>query len=117
MKVLHFTQLLMKVGGILPAFSDTHLGKCMEILKFFVSLIGPFYGTIASFAYSVYHMDDLRLLTSGLFVCIGCAISIVLEISLLLQTDDIQQLLIQLESLVNKSKYLYENYVDYLNVN
>lgn len=110
MKVLSFTQLLMKVCGILPTFDDTCSGKCMEILKLIIVFIGPFMGTVTSFAYSLNHSDDLRLLTSALYVSIGSSMSIVIEISLWLQTDDIQDLLKQLESLVNKSKYLQKKY-------
>lgn len=103
MKVLHFTQTLMKVSGILPIFGDTFLGKCMEILKLVCFLIGPIYASTTTFAFGVRHFDDLLLLTSSMYVSIGCAISISMQISLWYQSDTLQLLLKQLETLVNKS--------------
>lgn len=103
MKILQFTQTLMKISGILPIFGETFIGKTMELLKLGVLSLGPFYASTTTFALAIFNLDDLLLMTTSLYISIGCAICILLHFSHSFQSKDIQQFLHKMECLVNES--------------
>lgn len=96
----------MKLSGILPRFNGTFSGKAMEALNVIALSLGPLYASISTFALAIVSFDNLSLMTSSLYISIGCAISISLHISHWLQTNKFQELLTDMESLVDESKHL-----------
>lgn len=106
MKVLQFTQNLMKISGILPQFGGSFIGKTMEILKLVLLSIAPTYAVVSTFALAIVSFDNMPLMTSSLYISIGCTISISLHFSHCLQSQNIQKLLKDMELIVNESRYL-----------
>lgn len=105
MEVLQFTQKLMKISGILPFFDGSSIGKIMEVFKLIILSLGPTYASITTFALAIISLDNLPLMTSSLYISIGCAISISLHLSYCLQSQKVQKLLNDLELLVNESEH------------
>lgn len=105
MHILQSAKTLMKISGILPIFANNFRGKCFEKLKLLLILSGPIYVVISTFAFSVVHFDDLRLLTTSLYISVGTAMAVLAHGSLCCQTGKVERLLEDIGALVNESEY------------
>lgn len=104
MNILRFAQTLMKISGILPTFGRNLSGRCLDMIKLILILISPIYVVISTLAFSIAHYDDLRALTTSLYISVGTAMAISVHCSLCFQSDNLQILLDEMELLVNESE-------------
>lgn len=110
MKILQFTQTLLKFSAVLPMFStSSFMGKIRETLKFIAIILPPFYGATSTFAFTLIHIDNLRLVSLSMLVCLGTLTGFFLIISFSLKTNSVTYLLKDIESLANKSKCCFHS--------
>lgn len=95
----------MEISGLVCTLTENIVDKLFNFMRFLVFLSGPVHTAISTIAYSVVHFEEFRLVVSTTYVIFGAAVSISLCISMYIQSKDIERLLIQIENLVNESKY------------
>lgn len=104
MQILNFTKTLLKICVVLPAFGESYIGAIMEIIKKIFFTIPIIYAAITAFAFAVNHISNLSLVAPSMYVSIGSAIAIALNISFLLKTKSVKHLFQNIEALVNESE-------------
>lgn len=104
MQILNFTKTLLKISVILNAFGESYIGAIMEIIKKILFTLPLIYAAITAFAFAVSHIDNLSRVAASMYVSIGSAIAIALNISFLLKTKSVKHLLQNIEALVNESE-------------
>lgn len=104
MQILNFTKTLLKISVILHAFDESYIGAIMEIIKKILLTLPSIYASITAFAFAVKHINNLSLVASSMYVSIGAAIAVALNISFSLKTKSVKHLFQNIEALVNESK-------------
>lgn len=107
MKIILFTQFLMKVTGILPIFSNTQFkySRSFEIIKFIIILLAPFYVTMSTFAFAFMNLSDLKQMTIAMYVAVGCVMGVSLQICFWFESKNVRSLIDNMERLVNERKF------------
>lgn len=106
MRILEYLRRLMTINGALPMFSGTYLSKYLEMFKLIAILFCTTYACISNIVFGVIHFDDLPLVTTAVYVCIGYGMGSCMNIAYFINTNKTAQLLDELESLVNESECL-----------
>lgn len=104
MQILQFTQSLLKSTGALTVFSESFLGKFMEIIKFGLIMFPPASIIISVTWVAILHKNDVKFMIANTFFIVGCAISLLLNCSFFFQSKKVANLLGNIEALVNESK-------------
>lgn len=104
MQILESLRRLMTISGVLPMFKLTYLGKCLEMFKLIAISFCTTFACISNIVFGVIHFDDLPLMTTAVYICIGYAMGSCMNIAYFINTSKTAQLLDELESLVNESE-------------
>lgn len=103
MKVLQFTQKIMKISTLLPLLNESIMVKVIEVIKLAVFVIPPIYLSITSFAFVIVHIENFSLIAQPAYVAVGSAMSLLMSISFYFQSKQVIDLLENIEVLVNAS--------------
>lgn len=106
MKVLRFTQLLLKISVVLPAFDENTISAIVEFLKKVAFILPGTYAVITSFSFIFVHIDNLSLVASSMWISLGCLNTVCLNIALTFEMKRVHSLLKNIETLVNESQYI-----------
>lgn len=104
MQILQFTQTLLKSTGAIAVFSESFLGKFMEIIQFGLIMFPPASILISVAWVVILHKNDVQFMIANTFFIVGCAISLSLNCSFFFQSRKVANLLRNIEALANESK-------------
>lgn len=105
MKIIKFIKCVLKIGGILPVFTNgdpLFIARFVGVTKMFIVVFSSTYTTITLFVFGFVNIDDINQsiisFYQGFWFAMG---SIIVHLSLWSQTKAIQNLLDNLENVVN----------------
>lgn len=106
MKIIPFTQFLLKIGGFLPSFSEkkSFHNRLLEIFKIILFIFPSSYTTCSLLIFGFLNLDDLTQATISMYQGIGFIMGISLHLAIWFESVDVQTILERIEDLANKRK-------------
>lgn len=105
MKILKFTQHMLKISAMQPLYDGGIVGKFIEMLKLIMLTLPVAYVLIASIAFIIINIDkNMSLVAEPIYVLLGSGISVSLSILFYFQNEKVTRLLKNIEFLVNESE-------------
>lgn len=110
MNILRFTRGLLKIWGI-PVLQNSNFGvNFLKILQMGLVLFCPVSIILSAIYFCSYHLDDVELVIAVISNLSGSVLASCMYISFCCQSDRIENLFKQMESLVDESEYSTECY-------
>lgn len=107
MEIIQFIKCILKIGGILPVFSNGNqywIARLLEVIKMFIVIFSSTYTTITLFVFGIVYMNDINQSTISFYQGIGFGMGVIVHLSMWSQTKAIQILFDNIENMVNMSK-------------
>lgn len=105
MKILQFTQKVLKISTMLPLLRESTMSRAIEILKLIVLIIPAIYLALTSIAYVIVNIDNSSLTSLSAVVFVGSLTSISLNVSFYSQTNRVARLFQIVEIALKESEY------------
>lgn len=112
MEIIKFIKCILKVGGILPVFSNgkqSFIGDFWKIIKMFIVIFPSAYTTITLIICGFVYIEDISRSTISFYQGFGFAMGVIMHLYMWSQAKAIQNLFNNIENIINMSKFNNNN--------